>query len=553
MKTSAAAISAATLAAGTTKAETTNPKFRDVKIPHNGDQRPNVLFIISDQHNAKIMSHLNDANAYTPNIDRLASIGTRFDRCTTNNPICTPSRVSYISGQYCHNHGYYGLSGPHPMGLPTIFGHFKRAGYTTAAVGKIHCPAYWVEKDTDCFHDTCGTSIEGRSKEYGAYLEERGLTKLEDHGEMQEFGKKGRQTCDARASKVSYRDGQEGWAVHKAIEFMKDAAAKNKPFFTHVSLPKPHQCYTPAQEFWDYFNPDKLKLPPNTNYDMRAAKKAPHLVHMADNWRTGHWTLFEPKTFEAGRLRKLRGYLGNVMHVDHSVGELMGFLQSSGLDKNTIVVYCADHGDYAAEHDIMEKAPGICSDAITRVPFIWSWPGHIKKNHTVKDVVETVDLAPTLCALAGIEELQTADGKDISSYLKGEDNLDSERLGLTEFAWSKSIRKGPWRFVFYPTAMFKKEYPNGFGELYNVDQDPWEMNNLYFDKKYADLVNQMNKECLEMLITTSRPAIIHGSVVKEPADGPQVAKHYYHKVNWDNKIHHDRVAAAAHSAYRNYN
>lgn len=503
---------------------------------------PNVLFILSDQHNAKCMGHKNHPDIKTPNFDKLAKQGTRFDACTTANPICTPSRMSFISGQYCHNHGYYGLSGPHPKGLPTIFSHFRAAGYKTAAIGKIHCPANWVEKDTDCFHDTCGTSIGGRSKEYAKYLADRNLTKLEDHGVMQEFGKKGAQTCEGRPSMVSYRDGQEGWAVTKGIQFMSECVQKEEPFFVHISLPKPHQCYTPAKEFWDLYDQSKLTLPPNCNKDLEG--KAPNLKNMSNSWRTGHWTLFEPKTFEAGRLRKLNGYLGNISHVDHAVGELVDFLDRTGLSDNTIVVYSSDHGDFACEFDVMEKAPGISADAITRVPMIWRWPGKIKANHVVHDVVETIDTMPTVCALAGMPVFQTADGQDLGEYLKGDDKIN-DRAGLTEFAWSKSLRYGPWRLVTYPKEMFKNQYPDGFGELYNIDKDPWELKNLYFDKAYADVRADMERRLLETLITKTRPATLHASDRYEPEEGPQTKKTYTHTVNLDGKMHYDRIRVLA--------
>lgn len=100
--------------------------------------RPNVLFIVADQHNAKVLGCNGHPDVKTPNLDRMAAEGVRFENAITQNPICTPSRVSFFSGQYCHNHGYYGLSGPNPRGLPTLLGHFRRAGYRTSAVGKIH-------------------------------------------------------------------------------------------------------------------------------------------------------------------------------------------------------------------------------------------------------------------------------------------------------------------------------------------------------------------------------------------------------------------------------
>lgn len=458
-------------------------------------RRPNVLFVLSDQHNAKVLGHKGHPDVKTPRLDRMAAEGVQFANAVTQNPICTPSRISWLSGQYCHNHGYYGLCGPRPGGLPNLLGHFRAAGYRTGAIGKIHCPENWVEADSDVFHETCGCSIGGRSREYAGYLEERGLTRLEDHEALQEFGSLGRQSVEGRPSSVSYEDGQEGWAVRKALEFMATCSREGAPFFAHVSLPKPHQCYTPARLFWDLYDESRLTLPPNADYDMNG--KAPHMRRAAERWRTGPWQLFEPKTFEAGRLRKLHGYLGSVSHVDHAVGELLDGLDASGLAENTIVVYSSDHGDYACEHGIMEKAPGICSDAITRIPMIWRWLGKFRAGHVAEELVEAVDLANTLCALTGLDPMETADGKDISRLLSGKPG-PVRRIAVTECPWSKSVRKGPYRLVYYPKEMFADEYPDGFGELYDLQKDPWEMQNLYFRPDSAGVVSDLLRDLMDL-------------------------------------------------------
>jgi len=496
---------------------------------------PNILFIMSDQHNAKVLGHKGHPDVQTPNFDRLASEGVRFDNAITQNPICTPSRVSWLSGQYCHNHGYYGLSGPNPKGLPNIFGYFRKVGYRTGAIGKIHCPEYWVEGDCDVFHETCGSSIGGRSKEYANYLKERGLTDLEDHGAMTEFGNLGQQTVEGRPSKVSYEDGQEGWAVRKSIVFMEKCAKDHVPYFLHVSLPKPHQCYTPAKKFWNLYDESKLTLPPNADYDMK--DKSPHLRAAEEGWRTRKWQLFEPKTFEAGRLRKLHGYLGNISHVDHAVGQLLDWLNKNDPTENTIIIYSSDHGDYACEHGIMEKSPGICSDAVTRIPYIWRWKGRFKEGYVANEIVESVDLSTTLCSLIGLKNLQTSDGRDISHLLKGK-NGEAHNIGVTEFAWSKSVRKGKYRYVYYPREMFAEEYPNGFGELYNLEKDPWEMENFYFAPKYKEIVREMQSDLLEWLITTTRPVTVLPAAV---FDGDQAITQYENTVNRDGKIHPERI------------
>lgn len=535
LKNSTAALSVAAPVLSGNKASAMQSK---ASLPQLSRDRVNVVFILSDQHNAKVMGHMGHPDVKTPHLDRMAAEGVRFNACISQNPICTPSRVSFLSGQYCHNHGYFGLSGPNPNGLPTLLGYFRQHGYRTAAFGKIHCPEMWVERDSDVFHDTTGTSVEGRSPAYAAYLKERGLTELEDHVALAEFGKRGVQAVDARPSKISYQDSQEGWCVAQTIAFMEDAKRRKQNFFVHLSLPKPHQCYAPAQEFWDMYEQDKLTLPPNIDYDM--SLKSPHLIEASQDWKTSdRWILFEPKTFEAARRRKLHGYLGCISHVDYAVGQVLDWLRNSGLADKTVVVYSSDHGDYACEHNIMEKAPGICSDAITRVPMLWWSPGRFKAGHVVKEVVETVDVAATLPLLAGLAPLETADGRDLSKQLAGAVG-DPDRTGLTEFSWSKSLRMGKWRLVYYPTEMFADQYPQGFGELYDLENDPWEMKNLYFEKDYQPIVRTMREKLLEKLIVTKRPVTFLGSYATAN-DGPQQRQIYGHSVNADNKMHPDRI------------
>ena len=215
---------------------------------------PNIVFVVADQHNAKVLGHQGHPDALTPHLDRMAREGCRFDNAITQNPICTPSRVSFLSGQYPHNHGYYSLSGRNPGGLPNIFGHFRAAGYFTAAMGKIHCPEYWVEDECDVFHESNSFqagSVVGRSAAYTGFLRERGVEQLEDHILLPEFGERGRQSVEGRPSPLAFEESQEGWLADTAIQTMAEAQERNQPFLLHVSFPRPHQCTTPCQEFWD--------------------------------------------------------------------------------------------------------------------------------------------------------------------------------------------------------------------------------------------------------------------------------------------------------------
>lgn len=500
--------------------------------------KPNILFILSDQHNAKVMGCKGHPDVKTPALDRMATEGVRFENAITQNPICTPSRVCYLSGQYAHNHGYYGLSGPNPGGLPTLPGYFRRNGYTTAAMGKIHCPEYWIEDDCDVFHEVCECSIGGKSPAYIDFCKKTGHCDSDEHAGLPEFADQGRQSMEGRPGPVAFERTMEGWLTTTGISFMREAAEKKTPFFCHVSLPRPHQTTSPAPEFWNLYDESSLHLPPNADYEM--AGQAPHLRQAAENWRKGNWTLFEPHTFEAGRLRKLHGYLGAVSQVDHAVGKLLDFLRESGLAEDTIVVYASDHGDYACEHGIMEKAPGICHDAITRVPMIWWAPERFCPGHVAEELVETVDVSATLCALAGLDPLETSDGKDISRLLQGQ-AAPVREVAVTEFAWSKSIRKGTFRLVYYPKEMFANDYPEGFGELYDLATDPWEMKNLFFDPAYAEKVRELQADLLNWLITTTRPGTTLGANSHFLFNSTQAVERYHCLVNADNRVNPERI------------
>lgn len=461
----------------------------------------NLLFILADQLNARCLGHAGHPQVRTPHLDALAAAGLRCTDAVCANPICTPSRVSFLSGQYCHNHGYYGLCGPGPASLPSLLSHCRAHGLLTAAIGKIHCPAGWVESACDVFHETGNTSVGGRSPAYEAFLGDR--LALEDHIGMPEFGKAGLQSMDSRPSPLSFAESQEGWIAAESIRTMQRASAEGRPFAIHASLPRPHQCTAPSREFWDMYDDDPL-LPPTADLDPAAAGKSPHLIEQAAHWRKRDWALLEPRDRDAARRRKVRGYHAAISQVDAAVGMMLEHLRRSGLDRDTLVVFSTDHGEYVTGWGVMEKAPGICADAVTRIPLLLAGPG-VQSGAVCNDLVHAVDVAPTACALLGLPVMPTVDGVDLSPRCAGADAPAPHAVAVTEFAWSRAIRKGRWRLVWYPRAMFRATHPHGFGELYDLVEDPWEMRNRWADPALRPVVAELERELMEWLVTTTRP------------------------------------------------
>jgi arylsulfatase A-like enzyme len=457
------------------------------------ERRPNVLLVVSDQHIANCMGCEGHPQAITPNMDRLAAGGARFAAAYTQNPICTPARVVLLSGQYCHNHGYYGLGGPAPTFLPTFIGRLRREGYRTGMVGKLHLPNDpddWARADCDMFEE-CMRSKRGHQPRYYEYLESKGLSGKSDHERLPEFP--GSQQHEGRPSLTSYEDSVEGWSVRHAIDFMK--ASGDAPFCVKVSFFRPHECYTPAKPFWDMY-PDDLALPPTIDQD--PSGRPPHFRRQVERYRTMQG-LIEPKGFEHLARRVWHGYLGNITHCDHALGELMAYLDESGLSDNTIVIYMADHGAYSGTFGVPEKAPGICSESVCRVPMIWRVPG-VTRGAVCRQLVESVDVAPTLASLCGAGALDWADGKDISALLAGEDKPVREQA-VTENPWSKALRWKQWRYVHYQPEMFGGQ---DVGELYDLHADPNETRNLYHDAASQDAVRQCQRQLLDWLIKSTR-------------------------------------------------
>jgi len=473
----------------------------------------NVLMVLADQHHAGLMGCAGHPQAITPRLDAFAAEGLRFDNAYCNNPICTPSRTCILSGQYCHNHGYYGLGGPTDQRLPNLFRHFKANGYRTAGFGKLHLPngpRNWIADDVDRFADAYEDADGNHGvSEFFEELTSLGLRELEDswHNTLDDgrFGI----ADDARPSKLPYEHTVERWCEREALAFI-DAAA-DQPFCIQVAFQKPHHPLLPQPQFWDLY-PTDLDLP--ETFDDEPVGRPPHFRQMWQRMRQKHREYAQPgETYRDGARRAWRGTLACVSQVDDVFGRLLDALDERGLADNTIVIYGSDHGCYHGLHGIVEKAPGICSEDVCKVPLIWRVPGLTPTGATSSELVELVDLTPTLTGLCGLPVMATVDGLDLSGLLSGGSEPVRE-VAVTECPWSKSIRWDRWRMVHYPQGMFDEPA----GELYDVLADPLERQNLYFDAEHAGTVAEGQRRLIDWLVqttrlTTSMPTAGRGSLV----------------------------------------
>jgi arylsulfatase A-like enzyme len=430
--------------------------------------RPNVLFLFSDQHNARRLSCVGDQEAATPNLDRLACDGVRFDNAYCNNPICTPSRMSFLSSLYPSTHGYYGLGGPSPRhAITSVFSWFRERGYRTGALGKLHTPGDWVQSTCDTVYDQ---DIE-HPKAMGAL----GLADSNDN------------SGDARVSgrsSLPYEHSLEGMLAGAAVRFIDGESDTNdeRPWLAWVSFHRPHQPYTPSAPFASRVTSESVKLPPV------GETETPKIVERRE--KLGEETL----------RRELSSYLNLIAQVDHGIGTIIDALEERGLLDDTVVIYSSDHGDFAGEHGLMEKRDGISYRAVTRVPMIVRYPRSVARGKVSGAVVESVDVFPTLCTLAGLPIPAMTQGCDLSGLLKGagDDAVDAVKsYALTENCYRKALTDGRYRYV----ANLEDERD----ELYDIAEDPWELTNVIDEPSYANVAADMRRQLLYRLVKARRP------------------------------------------------
>lgn len=475
------------------------------KMSGKADSRPNILFLVSDQHQARLLGCAGHETVQTPNLDKLAAQGVLCNRAYTTNPICTPSRVSMLSGQYPHNHGFFGLSGPAPQNLPNFFGHMRRYGYRTAGIGKLHLPddpRNWVADDLDLYADCYRSAAGDRfDSPYHRYLREHDVFEQED-SRMIPDENGGFNSFDARPTEMAKEHVVEYWCASEAKRFIDKSG--EQPWCMQVSFPRPHHQLTPLKEFWDMY--EGVELP---DYYSQPIQGRPRHFHQArEQFKQYEWSFGDKgeTDLQSGLARAYRGTLACVSMVDEAIGLILNHLEQCGLLDDTIIVYTTDHGAYHGIFGLAEKYPGICSEEVCRIPMIWSYPPAFPGATQCNSIVENVDIVPTFLELAGLPQIDSIDGRDASDCLRGHEEEARKTFAVTENEWSKAIRWEEYRMVFYPNEMFHGEE---VGELYNLADDPWETRNLYSDPEHNEIRVQLTRMLLEWLVSTSRHVTSH--------------------------------------------
>lgn len=446
-------------------------------------KRPNILWIMSDQHNASCLGVAGHPDVKTPNLDALASDGILATRAYCNNPICGPSRCSMITGLFPHTVGVTGnnISDsdlPNPLTLPT---HLKQNGYQTAIIGKGHEVRRWDNEGYDYIRycDLAdATPDDPRTTHYFQYLIDQGLADDYDLGTLP--ADHPGSSMQGFTSAIPAEHCLETWTGNESLAFLQNKDA-DKPFFLKISFQRPHDPYAPSPEQMGQYDPEKLSLPDNAS-DYLQNRFAGKPQYQQDYMNAAHKGYPYRPLNELDLKTQLAHYLTLVTEIDRQIGRVIDHLKQTGAYENTIIVYLADHGDFAGEHGLMLKNMGIY-ESIHRVPMIFHYPG-CPTGQKATGMMQLVDLYPTLCDLAALSIPEHLEGTSQRPMLAGQsDGLDHVvcewDFGNKDQRTVFAVRTQRYRLVYY------LENPDD-GELYDHESDPGEVNNLWTDPRLLE-------------------------------------------------------------------
>ena len=432
----------------------------------------NVLFIISDDLTDTALSCYGNTVCKTPNIDSIAAKGTRFTHAYCQGTYCGPSRASFMSGYYPHAIKMLGYKTPRPMiGDRAMWAeHFKNNGYHTARVSKIFHMGVpgGIEAGTNGEDDPrCWTE---RYNSQGPEWKAPGLGWTLEGNPDRTVPVKGGNTfvvVEADGDDLVHSDGRTAQKACELIHQMKD-----KQFFLGVGFVRPHVPFVAPKKYYEPFNYDKMILPPKIGGDWDDIPAA------GINYKTS-----KNMKMDLEQQRKaVGGYYASVAYMDAQVGKVLSALKEAGLDDQTIVIFTSDHGYHLGEHDFWAKVS--LHDESARVPLIISVPG--KEPAVCHSLAELLDLYPTLSSLCGLPVQQRLQGKDISKM------LDDPEVEVRDAAFSVNGRGFLLRTQRWAYIQYGRDGKRG-AELFDMDSDPKQYNNLVDSPNHAEIVSRFRK------------------------------------------------------------
>lgn len=470
---------------------------------------PNILWICTDQQRFDTLGCYGNSWVKTPNLDRLAANGTRFDAAYCQNPLCTPSRASFLSGRYPRTTRARQNGQCLPAEEMLVTRILGEAGYSCGLSGKLHLSA--------CDPRVCPVRErrinDGYSEFFWSHHPDGHWPKGDYNESLRDQGLKyGRQSFKGSKyveTSMEPQFHQTTWCAQKAIDFIEEEANSSFPWLFSVNIYDPHHPFDPPA---DYLQPylDKLDQIPLPNYVEGELEDKP-IFQRIDHTGAygGQKDLYPFNKMSDDDHRLIRAaYWAMCDLVDAQVGRMLDALERTGQLENTIVIFMSDHGEMLGDHGIYLKGPHFYEPA-TRVPLIISWPGHIKAQVSPA-LVELVDLAPTLLQAAGLQHHPGMQGRSLWPLLTGQapanyhrDTVYCEHYGTTHHAPDKpSAYATMVRTERHKLVAFHGQQG---GELYDLKRDPNETHNLWCATEYQGVKMELFQKLCDRMAWTVDP------------------------------------------------
>ena len=475
--------------------------------------KPNIIFIMSDDHAYQAISAYGCGLNNTPNIDRIGKEGVIFTKGFVTNSICAPSRAVMLTGKHSFVNGKVDNLLPFDWEQDNFAKQLQKSGYQTAMIGKIHLNGLPQGFDYS-------NVLPGQGQYYNPDFIENGIKK-QYHG-----------YCTSITTDI-------------AMDWLENKRDKNKPFLMLYHQKAPHRTWMPEKKYFDLFE-DKQFTPPANFFDKyenrpvaakhemgiykhmdlaydlkmldeegeiktRLRKNAQRMYERMDSTQKADWDAhykpliaeFKAKGLKGKELalwkydRYMKDYLSTVQSVDDGVGELLDYLDKNNLTENTIVVYTSDQGFYLGEHGWFDKR--FMYEESFRTPILMRYPKEIKAGAVVDKLIQNLDFAPTFLDYAGVDIPKDIQGESFRKLLNGESGEWRDAIYYTYYEYPGEhnvqrhygIRTDRYKLIhFY--------YDSDTWELYDLEKDPSEMNNVYNNSAYADVQKDMHEKLVAL-------------------------------------------------------
>lgn len=451
-------------------------------------KKPNILVFLTDSTQVGHLGCYGDRNSPTPNLDRLATEGMRFDRAYATSPICHPARSALLTGLYPHANGTLSNHTHRPRNhwtvtldqdLPTVYTQLHRAGYRCGLATQNQGLNPRDLDDLRSGYAPFKKAMRGQGYATGDPL---GAPNRPLEGMPLE--------CPEHIRDRQY--------VQDGLELLEQYARQDKPWILSIELDGPHPPCLPLKLYYDSIDPDTIELPASLRdslHDRAARHRRARMGGGIDQWDDARWR------------NVLRLYRAQIAMNDALLGQVLRRLSDLELDNETIVIFGSDHGELMGHHGMLTKYGPTLDETILRVPLVVRWPGTIRPGQACDRFVSSTDWLPTYCELAGIEP-PPVHGRSLVPLFRGETPPDW-RQGVVGAFYGDGNR--PYTLRSYRDTYFKYVWdPYGMDEFYDLQADPGERRNLISEPELRPRVREYAGKLAEELKKLDDPVTLGG-------------------------------------------